>query len=1768
MRDFFLGTDFRPSNMIELLRWRAEHQPNREAYVWLSDEDLDSRNIEAKTISMNYSEIERQARAVGGWLQSIGIVGQRVVLLYPTGFDSIIAAFGCLFSKNIAVPVYPPQTVKGVSNLQAIIKDAQATLILTTSSFREKLAPLLASAPALESIQWLDTEKLTEGSSNEWRQPDVRSDNLAFLQYTSGTTGSPKGVMLTHSNLLNNFRLITCNYEFTSDTRCLTWVPTHHTMGLCNAGLQPVYGGYVSLLMSPLSFLQSPARWVKAFSDYEITASGGPNFAYDLCVRHATPELIETLDLSKMRALSTGAEYISRETLNRFAETFEPCGFRRETFVAAYGLTEATLIVSISFDFITKVFLKSELENNRAVEATGESENTKSLVSCGRILPEQRVVIVKPETMKQCSPQEIGEIWVSGPSISQGYWNRPVETETLFRARLKDTGEGPFLRTGDLGLLYGDQLFVTGRLKDMIIIRGRNHYPQDIESLVEKCHPAIQQGRGAAFAIEVEEEERLVVVQEVVQNDSLDFDAVIKSIRQTIAQEHGIEVYAVLLAKEGSIPRTASNKIQRHACRAEYLAGTLQYLRYWRNDSVSDNFTPEEFQIECLDSIDEQQGWLAAFCAFWMGVNAEQIDKTQAITQFGLDSLRATELTHNIQKTFNVSLPMWKLLQGPSIAQISEQITAARKQTSASPQPAIASTGARIDEYRLSRNQQSLWFLHRIAPDSPAYNIAGAARIYDDLNVPALRQAYQTLIDRHASLRTNFFSVNGEPFQRVHPRKPLFFVEEDATGWSEEVLKKRLVELAVLPFDLENGSLQHFYLFKRSEREHILLTVIHHIITDFWSEAVLASELKVIYAALTRGVEPRLAPVGMEYVDFVRWQEEMINSAEGERLWAYWSNQLAGELPALDLSTNRPRPPAQTFRGASHYFRVDAEITKKLRDLSRKTGATLYMTLLAAFQALLYRYTNQEDILVGSLTAGRSRAEMTNVVGYFINPLVLRANFYDDLPFEAFLSNVRQTALDAFNHQDYPFSLLVERLQPERDPSRSPLFQVLFVFQKPPVLSEEGFASFALREGGAQIQLGGLAMESLALEQRIAQFDMTLMMAEVDERLDASLEYNTDLFDARMTERFANHLRSILSAIAADASQSIATLPLLTNAEQKQLLIEWNRTEARYDENACLHQLFEAQAERAPEAVAVSDSYRRLTYAELNARANHLAHRLQALGVGPEQPVGLCANRDADMIVGLLGILKSGGAYVPLDPAYPQERLAFMINDAKVKVLLTERSALDDALQHEARVLYLDDEMQSFTTQSAHNPVSNVVASNLAYIIYTSGSMGIPKGVAIEHHSANALCNWSRTVFDDEELSGVLVSTSICFDVSVFEIFAPLSWGGRIILAQNVLQLSDLLDATEISLISTVPSAMIELLRIGGVPDSVRTVNLAGEPLSSSLAQQIYEQTNARRVLNIYGPSEDTTYSTYDFIPRGSTESPAIGRPISNTKAYLLNRYLQPVPIGVAGQLYLEGAGLARGYLGHPDLTAERFTPSSFSTEPGARLYATGDLARYRTDGEIEFLGRIDHQVKVRGYRIELGEIEAVLAQHPGVSSSIVVVLEDKTGDKRIVAYVTRAQNLLTSTDDLYNFLRQKLPAYMIPSAFVVLDSLPLTPNGKVNRKALPVPDRLRPELDTEFIAPANVTQETFASIWSELLKIERVGISDNFFRLGGHSLMATRLISRIRSAFQVELPLQAVFENPTVAGLSERVDAIRWAVESLEESSAAERGGRVSGEL
>jgi amino acid adenylation domain-containing protein len=1061
--------------------------------------------------------------------------------------------------------------------------------------------------------------------------------------------------------------------------------------------------------------------------------------------------------------------------------------------------------------------------------------------------------------------------------------------------------------------------------------------------------------------------------------------------------------------------------------------------------------------------------------------------------------------------------------------------------------------GTEASVFPASYAQQRLWFMDQLMPGSVVYNISGAILIHGPLNVTALERSMQEVVNRHESLRTRFTTMEGEPVQLIEDQIVLPVALEDLNELPEpqrSVEARRVVREEVQKsFDLKRGPLLRAKVLRLQAQEHILVLTMHHIIADGWSLGIVVREISMLYASFDAGTPSLLPELPIQYADYSMWQREWLAGGVMERQLEYWKKQLAGVAP-LELPTDHSRPFSQSYKGKTIYFQIAPSLTQELRELSQRESVSLYMTLLAAFQILLYRYTGQRDITVGSPIAGRIKRETEELVGLFINTLVLRGDLSGKPAFNEYLRRVRNIALEAYAHQEVPFEKVVETLASERDLSRTPLFQVLLTLQAAPQ---------------SEARLGVAKLENYLVDTATAKFEITLVMSESASEINCVWDYSTDLFDESTMQRMIAHYQTLLASIVANPKQSIAHLSMLTHAEEDQILA-WTRPQFQTVEHT-VPELFTRQATRTPQNIAVTFEGSSLTYEELNARANRLARYLIKLGIGAEVRVGICVDRSLDTLVGLLGIIKAGGTYLPLDPNYPPERLGFMLEDSRAPVLLIQGKLKAKLPAAYGRVVLIDEDWHLIEQESSENPAVKVNTGNACHVIYTSGSTGRPKGVLTTHENVVRLMNqtWPWFGFNDGDVWTFF--HSYAFDFSVWEIWGALLYGGRVVVVPHMVSRTPseflaLLTREHVTVLNQTPSAFKQLMQAREAtsekrPLSLRVVLFGGEALEFQSLRNWLEREPELRFVNMYGPTETTVHSTYhqvtaEEIRDGETRS-KIGKAIPDLSIHLLDEEMQLVPNGVKGEIYIGGRGLARGYLDRPDLTAQRFLPDPYSTVPGGRLYRTGDQGSRRNDGCVEYFGRLDSQVKIRGFRIELGEIESVLSECPGVRQSAVTVREDVPGDKKLVAYLVAGEEV--NIGEIRDRLKERLPDYMVPSAFVMLEAMPLTPNRKIDRQALPAPSASQGQDDANYVAPRNPTEEALAVIWSEVLGLPCVSVEDNFFSLGGHSLLATQIVYRTRETFHVDLPLRSLFESPTIANAARLIEKLQK--ESSSDSSS-----------
>ena len=2078
--------------IVELLAFAAKANPHRAIYTFVTE-------ATGRHESLTMGDLYGRAGAVAKALRKVAIPGDRILIVCNHGAEPVIGFIACLLGGYVAVPVPPPQK-KGVDQrLHSIAKDAGATIVLGAlerqlPEFGCNLRAFLPNDDLFKKTVHADL--LLESSTDP--------DSLALLQYTSGSTALPKGVMVSHRNLMSNAAHMHKVFGLSRSDSAVLWLPLYHDMGLMGGVIQPIYSGYPTIFLSPASFMNRPLQWLETISNFRATVSGGPNFAYDLCAR-LKPETEHTLDLSSWRVAFNGSEPIRSETLQSFAETFIPYGFRAEAFRPCYGLAEATLLVScVSPGQVSSLAVNGELLQEGRVQTTrAETSRTKNLVAIGTSA-EHKLAVVDPERGLLCGEDHVGEIWVSGPAVARGYWNRKAETDSSFRAKLPSEASDNYLRTGDLGFIHGGQLFIAGRLKDLIIIRGRNYYPQDIEAGVESCHSMLRRGCTAAFSVEADNQEQLVIVQELTRRGMKgDFSEIIRAIRQQIMEEHGLSVYAILLIRTATLPKTSSGKVRRRACRDAFLADTLNVVAMERTGpiAVAPGRESEATEAGVCRTVGEKLLEQA-------GISMAGLDPELPISSLGMDSLKMLQFKMLVEDVAGNTVTMSQMMGQMTVGDFRKWVAQAGKNDTALGAPQERSHPSR---YPLSVGQKALWFLQELEPDNTALTIARLLRIEGPLDRNRLRAAFDAIGARHPGLRIRVMSINGTPHQ-LEDGQGLLMEEHDARGWSEPELARHIAGKAKEPFVLADGPVSRIHLYLLSPTDARLLLCVHHIALDLWSLALIVQELVLLYERMATGDPCGLPAPSAHYSQFVEWQESLLAGEKGKNLWEFWSKKLSSLPPPLVLGAAQAN--GRPGESRIHRFVISNKTVDQLRTIARGNQMTLNALLLAAFEALLYRYSRQNEFLLGLLTVGRDSSQWKDVLGYFVNPVVLRPSITGNASFARHMTECRAELLDAIDHSGFPFATLVARLHSARN--AGPLIQIMCMLQPAHAADGINIGPLALGSAGSCFRMESLDVTSLESNFGGTQFDLVFAAAEAGTAVHAAFEFQTARFEQDFIAGLAEDYCTLLDGIAVDSHTCIDNLPLLSERRAHQALYAWNMTEKSEVPETCIHHEIERHAAHTPAHVALIFERSQLTYSELNVRANQLAHYLKTIGVDGEARVGVFLQRSIEMIVALLGVLKAGGAYVPLDPAYPAERIKSILSSTPVQAVLTTE-ALRDFLPSNMPVnmVMLDHEAGAISAQPVDNPAAPVSGDNLVYVMHTSGSTGSPKGVMVSHRNVlNFFCG-----MDDKIGCGpgdtLLAVTSIAFDISVLELLWTLSRGCRVVLVREpsvqslprkrlkspvqglrfslfyfataasrpdehsyrlLLEGAKLADqygfeavwtperhfhpfgglypnpsvtsaalatithrvrlragsvvlplqspiriAEEWALVDNLSNGRVDIafasgwhaddfvffpqnyhrrrevmlagmnivrqlwrgetiraasgsgaeieiatyprpvqrelpvwLTSGGSPEtfalaatqninvlthllgqdirgvaerikiyrdtlshagkdpSARNVTLmlhtyldesedkvrskALEPFKQyldssigllsalvrslgldlditkmtgkdkddlllfaaerylntsglfgdeksclemldamasigvneiaclvdfgidadsamasirrldnlqrrlrqecdavaddSLAGQISRhqvtmlqctpsflrmtlgnaamkealgtlrvlmlggeqvpvsvvkeaaQCGVPAIFNMYGPTETTIWSAVSRLDP-SEDQVFIGGPIANTRIYLLDPALNPVPPGVSAEIFLGGAGLARGYSGVPDLTAERFLPDPFSKVPGARLYKTGDIGRLRNDGRIEVLGRTDQQVKIRGHRIELGDIESVLNGSPGVELGVAAKFSTGPEEEQLVAFLVPSSAAGVDIRAVREFLRGRLPEHMVPNAFHVVQELPLTANGKVDRKALNLPMPELAAISANIVAPRTQLETRILSTWKEVLRRENISIDDKFFDVGGHSLSMVQVHHKVQQLVAREFPLIALLHHPTVRSLASYLD-------------------------
>ncbi len=1615
---------------------------------------------------LTYRELNYRANQLAHYLLKKGVKPDTLVAIcMERSLDMIVGIIGILKAGGAYVPLDPNYPLE---RLAFVLKDTQSPLLLTQQQLVRNL-PQQA-----EKILCIDADwKNIAQESKENPSSGVAADHLAYIIYTSGSTGNPKGVLVSHKNLVHSTSarfifyqepvrafLLLSSFSFDSSIAGIFWT-------LCQGGLLcfPRPGMEKDLPhLARIVFQHRVSHWLSLPSLYSIFLS------------EAKPEQI-----SSLKAVIVAGEACPKELVDHHKATMANTSLFNE-----YGPTETSVWCSV-------------------YECS--SHNQSGPVSIGRPIPNTQIYLLD----SHLNPVPIGvsgELYVGGLGVTRGYLNHPDLTADRFIPNPFDKTGSRVYKTGDLARYRPDgNLEFLGRADGQVKIRGFRIELGEIEATLDR-HPAVRQGV-VVVTEDATGDKRLVAYLVPNEGQTPPVSVLRDHLREKLPEYMVPNAY-VMLEK---FPLTPSGKIDR---RALPLPNDVRSKLEFTSDNLASShdfvrpYTETEMALVVI--------WTELLKVENIGINDDFFD-------LGGHSLLAIKAVSRIRDVFDVDLHIQTLFEIPTISGLSKVLTEAK--------------GSRDNIQRIKQRknggpcslafaQEQLWFLDQFAPGSPVYNIVDEIRIDGKYDAEAMKRAMKELMRRHEVLRTAFSHRDGQPMQIVLPSINLTLPELDLSSLPEQEREREWIRVVRMDgrkhFDLSQPPLFRGTMVHLSPQEHRLLLTIHHIIADEWSMDVIHREVNELYEAFSHGRPSTLPELPIQYADFACWQRDFLQGEVLERRISYWKEELSGAPFILELPTDKLRPAVQSFRGATEFFKLPNELLERLKALGRQEQTTLFMILEAGFSALLHRYTGQDDILVGTPISGRTHSETENLIGYFLNTVVLRAKFTDRMNFRSLLQQVRERAVGAYAHPDLPFEHLVAELAPERDPSRTPLFQVMFIVHNPKGVSEVSKVS-----GNHKLGTG------------TSKFDLTLLISETGNGLEGLIEYSTDLFEAKTIRRMCGHYGTLLEAISRDPDQSISRLPMLTDAERQQLLVDWNDTAVAFPlKDHCLHQLIEDQARRTPYQIALVFEQQTLTYRELIRRADRLAHYLRGLGVGPDVLVGLFVERSLEMVVALLGILKAGGAYVPLDPSFPPDRLSYMVEDSRMQVLVTHRD-LDQTLPvRPPSVVHLDSDWEEIEKHSIDQLTTSVPnPGNLAYVLYTSGSTGKPKGVAISH---SAIVNFLLSMQREPGLTAtdtLLAVTTLSFDIAGLELYLPLVRGGKVVIASrddtvDPQRLMERMRNSACTVMQATPAAWRALVDAGWSGSANLKLLCGGEAMPPDLAKVLLER--CAELWNMYGPTETTVWSTMQRITSADGQQP-IGRPIANTQVYVLNAHRDHVPPGVVGELYIGGDGLARGYLHRAELTQERFVPSPFV--PNSLLYRTGDLARWLPDGRLVCLGRIDNQVKVRGFRIELGEIEVCIARHPSVREVAVIAREAVPGDKRLVAYIVAENPPADLADQLRALAGATVPAYMVPNTFVMLEKFPLTPNCKIDRRSLPSPNDLRPECEPAYLAPRTETERTITTLCQEVLHLEKIGVNDNFFHLGGSSLSGANIITKINNTFKVKLPVIAIFQALTVSKLA-----------------------------
>ena len=1711
---------------------------------------------ECDEVYISYKKLYEKSLEVLYNLQAKGIErGSELVFQIENNYGFVLCFWACILGGIIPVPVTVGNNEEHRQKLLRILDILNNPFLLTDNKGSKVLKKLSEDGLSQEKIAKVEQkmillEDLMESKGSGVVYNSSRED-IAFIQFSSGSTGDPKGVVLTHHNLLTNIDAIISGMAVTSEESSLSWMPLTHDMGLIGFHLSPMAAGVNQYIMLTSLFIRHPVLWLKKANEHRINHLSSPNFGFKYFLEFYKPEIAEDWDLSCVRLIINGAEPISVDLCKRFLDKMKDHGLKSNVMFNVFGMAEASL--AVTFPPLNEEIASIKLEREflfvgDSIKEVNDSCHTNWVEFADLGYP------VKGCSVRICDDEgvvlgenKVGNIEIQGENVTSGYYNNPEATLNAIRA------DG-WLSTGDLGFVKNGRLIVTGRAKDVIFVNGQNYYAHDIERVCEQVE-GIELGRVVACGVfNTASQKDDIIILVLFKKKLTHFVELAVSLKNHIYSKMRLEVAHIIPVKD--IPKTTSGKIQRYKMAERYEKGEY--------DLAIKELEVLLYEQQALKVTDAPEGAteeeLARICQEVLHINA--IGRNDNIFEQGGDSLKATILASKIHKHFGKEINLEDVYSYQTIRELAEFIDRSEKREYISIPTVKMNT-----YYTVSPAQKRVYALDKIEGAGTSYNIPAAMMIEGALDVQRVEEVFKAIINRHETLRTSFEVIDGQPVQRVHEQvdfsMEMLYIDELED--SEQNIKRKIDELArkfIRPFDLSKAPLIRVGLIRVSDMKHVLMVDMHHIISDGTSMGIMVKE----FDSLFRGVQ--LQELSVQYKDYAQWKQDSLMKGSLKEAEEYWLSKFSGEIHVLSMPLDFQRNAVRSFEGDRIRFGIDKHLKHRLKKLAASRGVSLYTLLLAAYNVLLSKYSGQDDIIVGSPVAGRNHPDLENLIGMFVNTVPLRSFPTADKTFSYFAEEVGKEALKAFENQDYQLDWLLEKLNIKRDMSRNPLFDTMFVLQNMEI---------------PEFTMDGLKFTDYEITNRAAKFDITLEALEKQDGIQFSLEYCPALFKTETMERFASHFENILKQVVENPEIEIASMELMTKEEKNQIVLHFNDTKCKYPREKTLSRVFEEQVERTPDNVAVIFENEKLTYSELNRRANSLARVLREHGVKGDSIVAIMLERSIEMMVGILAVLKAGGAYLPISPDYPDERVRFMLEDSGANILLTKSNVdltkssvpltkdnvvlakdneilargntndigLEDGENDPSGLTVLDLDDEVLYTGESSNLDEIITSKNLAYVIYTSGSTGKPKGAMIEHYSVINRINWMHKKYPIGEQDVILQKTPYTFDVSVWELFWWFFAGAKVCFLipggeKDPGAITEGIEKNKVTTMHFVPSMLNMFLEymedeknLNSI-SSLRQVFASGEALGTKQVQRFNNQAGQKfgtKLINLYGPTEATVdVSYYDCPSTGEIELVPIGKPIDNIKLYIVDKNNNLQLVGIPGELCIAGDGLARGYLNRPELTKEKFVPNPFDDEDNLthlnRMYRTGDLARWLPDGNIEYLGRLDHQVKIRGFRIELGEIEEELLKHESIKEVVVTARKDKEGSSYLCAYLVSDRELTPA--ELREHLTKNLPEYMVPSYFVRLDKMPLSPNGKADRKALPEPAG-NMKTGVEYVPPRNETESKMARVWENVLEVPKVGINDDFFELGGDSIKAIQVISML-SREGIELEVKDILVYRTIS--------------------------------